>query len=75
MEKGVKWPEKRVIDRARCVCVCVCVWSVALEKAEMELNQSKRDIESYPPYRPTHKLHQGPRVILKAQEGTLSSGG
>jgi len=25
MEKGVKWPEKRVTDRARCVCVCVCV--------------------------------------------------
>ena len=48
---------------------------MTLEKAEMELNPSRRDIESFPPYGPTHKLHQCPRVIFKAQEGTLSGGG
>lgn len=73
MEEGVKWLEKRATERAR--PACVCVWSVVLERAEMELNQPWRDIEPFLPYRPAHRLHQCPNVILKCQEGTRSSGG
>ena len=71
MEKGVKWPEKRVTDRARCVCVCVCVCVVCDTREGRDGTESSHQggILNHP-----HYTHQ-PVSYISVPGSSLNSGG